>query len=115
MFRLGEGYWYGVAGTNIVDQDSNIQAINKCLEFGVIVVAVGSKVHGQDFGGGIVFGLDLCCQSFEFAGGAGHEKGGVASARKLKGKLLANAIRSSGDEGPRFGGLAKCAELRILL
>ena len=81
LLRLGEGYWYRVAGTNVVDQDSNVQAIDKCFELSVVVILVGSKVHGHGFGGGIVFGLDLCCQSIELTGGTGYEKGRVTGAR----------------------------------
>lgn len=54
LLRLGEGYWYRVAGSHVVDQDSNVQAIGKCLELGVIVVVVGCKIHSQGLGGGIV-------------------------------------------------------------
>lgn len=73
LLCLGEGYRYGMAGSNIVDQDGNFQAVGECLELGIIVVVVGRKVHCQDFGGGVVFGPDLGCQRIELAGGAGHE------------------------------------------
>ncbi len=104
-----------MAHSNIVDQDGNIQSIDQCLQFGIILVIVGAKIHGKRLRLSIIFRLDLSSQGIKFGRSAGDEESGKAGTRELKGIFFPNAIGGSGHEGPGLGGLTERTKLRCVL
>ncbi len=112
---LEEGHGDAVALADIVDQDADVEALDKLGEAVVVGVVVLGKVHrkGLDLrrlGGKL--GRDFAGEGIELRLGAGHEDEVEALGGELAGKLLAEAVRGAGDDGPGTG-LAILAELNI--
>lgn len=101
-----------VAQADIVDQDGDIEAIDKLGQLGVVGILVLCKVHGQglDRSLGPILGGDVGGEGVELGLGAGDEDQVVAFGCEGKSELLANAIRRTGDEGPCAAG-TKFSEL----
>ena len=113
LWRLKEWHRDRVRRTHVIDQNRNIQPIGQRFQLGVVAIQIGSKVHCESLGGGIVFLLDLGSDIVKFRLGAGDEEGAVAGAGEVEGELFADAIGSTGDDGPGFGRGAEGAELEF--
>lgn len=100
-----EGHGHFMALAHVVDQDSNVVIVHELLEFLVVGIIVASKVHGQCLGlNRRVLGRDLINEGGQLGFGARHEEEVVAGTGELKGKLLANAIGSTGNKSPAAFG-----------
>ena len=101
-----------MAQADVVDQDGDVQTIDQLGQLGVVCILVLCKIHGQDLDGGLgaILGGDVGREGIELGLCARDEDQVVALGREGHGKLLANAIRSAGDEGPGTAG----TELREL-
>jgi hypothetical protein len=112
---LNKGHGDVVAQADVVDQDGHVKAVNELAEAGVVGVLVERKVHGQRLDGdlGAIFGRDVGGERVELGLGARDEDQVVALRGEGEGKLLANAVRGAGDEGPGAAG-AKGGELGVL-
>ena len=99
---LVEGHGDVVAQTDVVDQDGDVETINELCQLGVVGVFVLRKVHCQSLDGslGSILGGDVGGEGIELGLGAGDEDQVVAFGCERKSKLLANAVRSTGNESP---------------
>jgi hypothetical protein len=118
---LVEGNRNVVAQTDVVDQDGDVESIHELGQLGVVGVLVLGKVHCQRLDGGLgsILGGDVGGERVELGLGARHEDQVVALGCERQSKLLANAIRGTGDEGPcaartEFGELSRHVSLRGL-
>lgn len=101
-----------VAETDVVHQDGDVEPVDELRELGVVGVLVLRKVHCQclDRGLGSILGGDVGGEGIELRLSARDEDQVVALGRKRESELLADAIRSTGNKGPRAAG----SELRKL-
>ena len=91
-----------VAQTDIVDQDGDVKAVNKLGQLGVVGILVLREIHSQslDRSLGSILGRYVGGEGVELGLGARDEDQVVALGREGESKLLANAIRSTSNEGP---------------
>lgn len=112
---LEEGHGDAVALADVVDEDADVEALDKRSEAVVVRVLVLGKVHGEglDLGRlGGELGLDFAGEGIELRLGSGHEDEVEALGSELSGKLLAETVGGAGDNGPG-AGLAILAKLSI--
>ncbi|OSS47668.1 hypothetical protein B5807_07317 [Epicoccum nigrum] len=103
---LVEGHGDVVAQADVVDQDGDVQTIDQLGQLGVVCILVLRKVHGQDLDGGLgaILGGNVGSEGVELGLRARDKDQVVALGREGHSKLLANAIGSTGDEGPGAAG-----------
>lgn len=97
---LVEGNGNAVAEADIVDQDGDIKLRDQALDVVVVLVLVGSKVHGNSLGLDIVLGLDFRGEGVELALGARDEEDVEALLSELEGVLFAETVGGAGDKSP---------------
>ncbi|KAH3668727.1 hypothetical protein OGAPHI_002481 [Ogataea philodendri] len=90
-----------VRPTNVVDQNRHRQLLNRLVQRSVQLWGVFGAVGSNNSGLHFVLGLDLGGDLLEFGLGSRHKHHVQASRCKLFGKLLANSLGSSRDNGPR--------------
>jgi hypothetical protein len=113
---LEEGHGDAVALADVVDEDADVEALDKLGEAVVVGVLILGKVHGKglDLGRlGGKLGRNLAGEGIELRLGSGHEDEVEALGGELGRKLLAEAVGGTRDDGPG-ARLAVLAELSIL-
>lgn len=112
---LVEGHRNVVAQTDVVDQDGNVEAINKLRQLGIVGILVLCEVHSQSLDRSLwaILGRNVGGEGVELGLGARDEDQVVALGCEGKSELLANAIRGTSDEGPcatrtELGELSNC-------
>lgn len=82
-----------VALADVVDQNRNIETVDKAFELLVVRVLVLSKVHCQDLGlNSWVFGFDFVGERDQFRFGAGNEEDVEAGAGDLNGEFFSETV-----------------------
>lgn len=103
-----------VALSDVVDQDGDIKLLNELGQTLVVGGVVLRKVHGErlgtDVGKAVAEVLD---EVIEFGGGAGNEDEVEPLLCELDGKLLANAVGGSSNNGPGALG-SKLSQLPVV-
>lgn len=91
---LEEGDGNAVALADIVDEDTDIEAVDELGESVVIVVVVAGEVHGEDLDLdlAIELGLELVGEGLELGLGSGDENEVEALAGELVGEFLAETV-----------------------
>lgn len=87
--------------SDVVDQDADIEVLNKSSEPGVVGLVIAGEVHGQDLAlNRWALGLDLFGEGDELGFGAGDEDKVEALVGELESVLLAQSVRGASDDSP---------------
>lgn len=102
-----EGHRHAVALSDVVDQNGYIETTNQLGELLVIGVIILGEVHGKSLDLKTTFPkilfLKFFGESLELRFGSGNEDEIKPLGSELRGILLAETVRGTGDHGPRSG------------
>ena len=109
--RLEERYGHVVALSDVVEEDAHVEVGDEAAEAHVVGGVVLGEVHGEGLGlHTAVLALDFGGEDVELGEGTGDEDEVEALGGELGRKLLAQAVRGAGYDGP-CAGLAILAKL----
>lgn len=103
---LDEGYRNGMAESDVVDQNADVETLDEVLQAGIVRVLILRKVHGERLRRdlGPILGRDIGGESGKFRFGARDEDEVVALCCEGESEFLADAVGSASDDGPRASG-----------
>jgi hypothetical protein len=103
LLLWGDREWDGIRVTlsDVVDEDTDIEAVRESLQLGIIGLVVLGEIHSEDLGldrRGLSF--NVMSEGDELGFGAGDEDEVEALVGELEGIFLSKTIRGAGDDGP---------------
>lgn len=101
LLGIEERYGDAVGLADVVYQDTDIKTSNQLGQALVVLIVVLGEIHGENLG--LETGplqTQLLGESIELRLGAGDEDEVEALGGELRGELLAETIRRTGDDGP---------------